>query len=136
MECLSFAATRQPPRRVSPNTDLQYEQDGADGSSESGGLSVDTFRNWNVSHLRACGHSMDIDLSKCKTQEDMAEAMVAAAIERPHVANYLASLAPLMEMSTSQLRALARDWGVKVSDCLEKGEMITRLVSASQRSSI
>lgn len=130
------SVVRQPATAVSTHAQMQDEQDSDDDNTRLGGLTVDTFQKWSVSHLRACGHSMDVDLSKCTTHEDMAAAMLTAATERPYVASYLASLTPLMSMKISELRALARERGVKVSDCLEKGEMITRLATAFESSSI
>jgi len=94
-------------------------------------ISADFFQSWNVSHLRACANSVEVDLSKCKNHAEMVQALLDAASERPHVANYLTALSPLMGMSISQLRALGREWHVDINNCLEKGEMIRRLAAAS-----
>ena len=131
---LASAARKQ--SVASSHAQMQDEEVSDDDNTNSGGLTVDTFQNWSVSHLRACGHSMDVDLSNCTTHEDMTAAMLTAATERPHVASYLASLTPLMSMKISELRALARERGVNVSDCLEKGEMIARLATAFESASI
>ena len=123
------------------NSEGQDDDDGNNNNNNSQannvrGLSAATFQDWSVSHLKACARSVDVDLSRCTTHDDMVAVLLAAATERPHVANYLSALSPLMGMKTSELRALARDWGVKVSHCLEKGEMVSLLASASRRNEV
>ena len=52
-----------------------------------------------------------------------------AFTERPHLQKYLRALAPLAKLSLSELRGTARDWGININDCLEKGEIIQRLIA-------
>lgn len=88
------------------------------------------FAQWSVSGLRALATEVHVDLSYCTCRHNMVEKLVQAAFQRPHVANYLNALMPLASLTISQLRALAREWQLNVSDCLEKEEMIHRLVVA------
>lgn len=88
------------------------------------------FSNWSVSELRALAREVHVNLSNCKDRHDMIESLVEAANLRPRVADYLSALMPLARLTVPQLRAVAREWQVNVHDCLEKEEMIHRLVIA------
>jgi len=90
----------------------------------------------SVSEIRAFAETVDVDISNCSDREDMVNTLLKAAEGRPQLASYLLALAPLAGQSVSQLRALARSLGVRINDCLEKGEIIHRLASSvSGRSS-
>jgi len=88
------------------------------------------FVSWGISELRAVAAVTDVDLSNASNREDMILALQTAERERPHVARYLQSLAPLANLTVPQLRAVARDWNVPVADCLEKGEILRRLIDS------
>jgi hypothetical protein len=88
------------------------------------------FSNWSVSELRALAREVHVNLSNCTDRNDMIESLVKAASVRPRVADYLSALMPLARLTVPQLRAVAREWQVNVHDCLEKEEMIHRLVIA------
>ena len=93
-------------------------------------LSTVTFSNWSVSQLRALASEADIDLSRCSDREEMLRRILHEANhERPHLRSYLLSLAPLATSSLSELRGIAREWRVNISDCLEKEEIINRLLT-------
>ena len=94
-------------------------------------LDPDIFQSWSVSQLLACGQAVNCDFRHGSSKEDMIEAIIEAAGQRPYVANYVKALSPLIGMNISQLRAQAREMRVNVSDCLEKGEFIRRLVAAA-----
>lgn len=85
------------------------------------------FTHWSVSGLRALCHELQVDYSP--SRETMVMHLVEAARQGHHVANYLNALMPLAELTVPQLRAVARDWTRDVSDCLEKEELIHRLVA-------
>ena len=87
------------------------------------------FDQWSVSEIRAIATAINVDLSDCGDRRGMVKKVVAEAKSRPHVSSYLDSLMPLAKLTVPQLRAVAREWRVNVGDCLEKGEMILRLVS-------
>jgi hypothetical protein len=89
-----------------------------------------SFASWSVSQLRALASEVKIDLSQCADREDMLDQIIAQAnTERPHLRTYLRSLSPLATSSLSELRSIARAWSVNISDCLEKEEIIQRLIS-------
>jgi hypothetical protein len=94
-------------------------------------FSEQDFDQWSVSELLAIASAVHADLSHCGDRTTMVRQLVFESETRPHVANYLTSLMPLAHLSVSQLRAVAREWRVPVSDCIEKEEMIHRLVTAA-----
>mmetsp|Transcript_37184 Transcript_37184/g.52536 ORF Transcript_37184/g.52536 Transcript_37184/m.52536 type:complete len:398 (+) Transcript_37184:2-1195(+) len=93
-------------------------------------LGPSDFSQMSVSDIRAVAKAVNIDLSDCVEQETMVRKVVAAAELQPHLSGYLSALIPLVHLSVSQLKALARDWRVSLNGCLEKDDMIQRLVSA------
>jgi len=89
------------------------------------------FNCWSVSDLRAIATAAGVDLSICGDRTAMIQHLIEESRLRPHVANYLGSLMPLAKLSVSEIRALAREWRVNISDCIEKEEMIHRLVAST-----
>ena len=87
------------------------------------------LENWSVSQLRALAREVNIDLSRCSTKSEMMECILEQANERTRLKHYLLALVPLAKSSISELRATAREWNVNISDCLEKEEILTRLIS-------
>jgi len=94
------------------------------------------FYRWSVSDLRAIATAAGVDLSICVDRTTMIQQLIEESRLRPYVADYLGSLMPLAKLSVSEIRALAREWRVNVSDCIEKEEMIHRLVASTIPSSI
>lgn len=99
------------------------------GDSATSSMSI-VLEELCVSEIRALAALVDVDLSSCSTQGEMASALQQATLERPHVAFYLDSLSPFVGKTVPQLQAVARHHRVDVSDCLEKGEIIKRLAIA------
>jgi hypothetical protein len=102
-------------------------------------LEPNDFLSWSVSELRALAREVHVDLSSCADRMTMIAMLIKVANERQHVADYLSALMPLARLTVPQLRAVAREWQVNLYDCIEKEEMIHRLViaggpSSSQRS--
>ncbi|CAB9502068.1 protein ligase RNF181 [Seminavis robusta] len=100
-------------------------------SGNGASLDPDIFQSWTISHLRAVGNEVSVSYGPGASHHDMVKALMAAAAERPPVARYVKALSPLMSMSLSELRALARQWQIDVHDCLEKGEIIRRLAASA-----
>merc|ERR1711862_74077 len=88
---------------------------------------ADFLQDRTVSEIRAFANMVNVDISNCSDRDDMVETLLKAAEHRSQLVSYLSALAPLAGQSVSQLRAIARTWGVYVGDCLEKGEIIHRL---------
>jgi hypothetical protein len=100
-------------------------------------LSDSLFETWSISEIRALAALVDVDLSSASassSREAMIEAIRADAVRRPHLTRYLHALAPLAALTAPQLRAVAREWKVPVSDCIEKGEILHRLVTSRMQS--
>lgn len=103
---------------------------GITGNPDASALMPRMFSSYSVSQLRFIGSKIDIDLSQCSTGEEMIEKIVQVGnVERPYLRDYLRSLAPLTTMSLSNLRAVARELRINISDCLEKDEIIQLLAS-------
>eukprot|EP00546_Thalassionema_frauenfeldii_P018622 CAMPEP_0178904236 /NCGR_PEP_ID=MMETSP0786-20121207/5587_1 /TAXON_ID=186022 /ORGANISM="Thalassionema frauenfeldii, Strain CCMP 1798" /LENGTH=444 /DNA_ID=CAMNT_0020575669 /DNA_START=135 /DNA_END=1468 /DNA_ORIENTATION=- len=98
-------------------------------------IEFDDFQQWSVSDLRAVATATAVDLSKCVDRNAMVQQLVLESRARPHIASYLASLMPLVKLSVTEIRNLAREWRVNLNDCIEKEEMIHRLVAATSPSS-
>lgn len=93
------------------------------------GVYRSSFDGWGVSQLRALSPEVDIDLSHCSDREDMIDLILCEAMVRPHLQSYLKALSPLAKLSLSELRAVSRQWKVNINDCLEKEEILQRLIS-------
>ena len=91
-----------------------------------------TFDEWGCGEMRALASLVDVDLSDSTCRHEMIRTLQHEVDRRPHAGRYLLALAPLARLTTAQLRSVAREWLVNVSDCLERGEIIHRLVYAAQ----
>ena len=92
-------------------------------------LSCQTFADWSASNILMLANEVDVDLSQCSDRDEMLRQLLQVTNnERPHVKQYLISLAPLASSSVSELRATAREWKININDCLEKEEIFRRLV--------
>ena len=85
---------------------------------------------WSVSGLRALANEVNVDFTSCRDRDDMVQHLVRAAQQRPNVTNYLNSLMPLASLTVPQLKAVARDWKLNIWDCIEKEEMIHRIIAS------
>lgn len=107
---------------------------GATGNPDPSALSSLMLSSWSVSQLRVVASEIKIDLSECTTKDEMIESMLYAGnVERPYLRDYLRSLSPLTTKPLPDLRAIARKFKINISDCLEKDEIIQRLISRDQR---
>ena len=92
------------------------------------------FANWSASNILMLANEVEVDLSQCSGREEMLRKLVHVTNnERPHVKQYLISLAPLASSSISELRATAREWKININDCLEKEEIFRRLVKRGRQ---
>mmetsp|Transcript_100 Transcript_100/g.258 ORF Transcript_100/g.258 Transcript_100/m.258 type:complete len:599 (+) Transcript_100:96-1892(+) len=102
------------------------------GNSDPSALSELMFSSWSVSQLRVIATKININISECTTKDEMVEMILYAGnVERPYLRDYLRSLSPLTTKSLTDLRAIAREFRINISDCLEKDEIINRLMSRS-----
>ena len=84
---------------------------------------------WSVSGLRALANEINVDFTSCRDRDDMVQHLVHAAQQRTNVNNYLNTLMPLASLTVPQLRAVAREWQLNIWDCIEKEEMIHRIIA-------
>ena len=98
----------------------------------------ESLSRFGVSELRVLASEVNIDLSQCNSKEEMLNVIVQEAMteQRPRLQNYLRALAPLATLSLSELRGTARDWNVNINDCLEKSEIMQRLITRRRREGI
>jgi hypothetical protein len=89
------------------------------------------MQDWSVSDIRTVARLVEIDISYQTSREDMIKAIRNQVRERPHAGRFLHSLAPFVGLSPVQLRARARDMQVSVADCLEKDDLLLRIVHAN-----
>ena len=107
---------------------------GITGSPDPCALSPLMFSSWSISQLRVVASEANIDLSQCKTGNEMVEKILYAGNrERPYLRDYLRSLSPLTTKSIPDLRAISRELRIDISDCLEKDEIIQRVITKGRR---
>jgi hypothetical protein len=107
---------------------------GITGTTDPSALRPLMFSSWSVSQLRVVSSVIKINLSDCKTKDEMIERILHSGnVERPYLRDYLRSLSPLTTKSLSDLRAIARELQINISDCLEKDEIIQRLIARDRR---
>jgi hypothetical protein len=102
---------------------------GITGNYDPNALSRAMFTSWSVSQIRAVASEIQIDLSQCHNRDAMIDRILQTANnERTFLRQYIRSLSPLSRKSLSELRSIARELHVDISDCLEKDEIIARLI--------
>ena len=107
---------------------------GINGNVDPSTLLPRMFSTWSVSQLRVVASESKINLSECTTKREMIERIVYAGnVERPYLRDYLRSLCPLTTKNLADLRAIARELRINISDCLEKDEIIQRLITRNQQ---
>jgi hypothetical protein len=107
---------------------------GVTGSPDPCALSPLMFSSWSISQLRVVASEANIDLSQCKTGNEMVEKILYTGNhERLYLRDYLRSLSPLTTKSIPDLRAISRELQIDISDCLEKDEIIQRVITRGRR---
>ena len=107
---------------------------GITGNPDPLALSPLMFSTWSVSQLRVVASEIKVSLSECSNKDEMVQRILHAGnIERPYLRDYLRSLSPLTTKSLPDLRAIARELQINIRDCLEKDEIIQRLIARGQR---
>jgi hypothetical protein len=104
------------------------------GNADPSALAPLMFLSWSVSQLRVVASEIKVSLSECSTKGEMIENILYAGnVERPYLRSYLRSLSPLTTKALPDLRAIARELQINISDCLEKDEIIQRLITRNQQ---
>ena len=86
--------------------------------------------DWSVSEIRAVARLVEIDLFGTTTRQEMINAICRGTAERPHAGRFLRALVPFVGLSVSQLRATAREMQICLSGCIEKDDILSRLVES------
>lgn len=93
----------------------------------------ENLSNFGIAELRMIASEVNVDLSQCSDKEDVLHCLVEeSTIGRPYLQKYLRALSPLSKLSLAQLKQTARDWGVNINDCLERGEIMQRLITSGR----
>ena len=88
-----------------------------------------SFTDLSTAELLMLAALVDVE-NLCGSRDDLVEVMEQEVQERPHIASYVSSLTPFLRLTVPQLRSVAREWGVNVRDCLEKTDILRRLVES------
>ena len=117
-------------RLSSGDSDVQTASNHARMGAESTNMSL--FQEWSVSDIRTGARLVKIDLGECQatTRQDMIRSLCRGLDERPHAGQFLQALVPFMGLSVSQLKAAAREMRVNLSQCIEKDDMLLRIVES------
>jgi hypothetical protein len=89
------------------------------------------FSNWSASQLRVLASAIDADLSladKNDREDILDEILYVGNVTRPGLRNDLRGILGWASLSLSQLLTMARERNVNISDCVEKEEMLGRLI--------
>lgn len=125
---LSSCSERQEMVNLLVNAGIQGTND------DPSALSPHMFSTWSVSQLRAVASEANIDLSLCTDKEAVVgRLLLESSSDRPYLREYLRTLSPYTKSSLSELRGNAQELQVDISDCLEKDEIIQRLITRGQR---
>ena len=88
------------------------------------------FDPWSISQLRAVASVADIDVSNCSGREEIIHNILFEInYVRPALRDLVRAIPPFFDYTISDLRGVARDLNVDISGCLEKDEIIYRLIS-------
>ena len=115
-------------------SDRSSNNGGSAVTAETAVFVVDTLtQNWSISDIRAIATVIGLSLSSSSnsSREAVLDELRAAAVARPYVARYLHALAPLATLTLPQLRKEACERHVSLDGCLEKGEILSRLLKAT-----
>lgn len=117
-------------RLSSGDSDVQTASNHARMAAEAAEFSL--FQEWSVSDIRTGARLVKIDLGECQatTRQDLIRSLCRGLDERPHAGRFLQALVPFMGLSVSQLKAAAREMRVNLSQCIEKDDMLLRIVES------
>mmetsp|Transcript_24122 Transcript_24122/g.45885 ORF Transcript_24122/g.45885 Transcript_24122/m.45885 type:complete len:674 (-) Transcript_24122:1862-3883(-) len=86
--------------------------------------------DWSDAEIRTVARLVEIDLTGTSTRQDIVNAISRGTAERPHAGRLFRALAPFIGLSVSQLRAAAREMQISLSGCIEKDDMLSRIVKS------
>jgi hypothetical protein len=96
----------------------------------------DLFENWSVSDLRTLAAYAYVDLSSAVDRKSMSALLRCCILNRPHLERYAAAYEKLIPMTIHELYALAREWNVSVSHCVDSKSYRIRLISVVTKTQI
>ena len=94
------------------------------------GVDPSLLQDWSVSEIRTVARLVKVNLHDAITHQDMVTALCRGTLERPHAGRFVHALVPFVGLSISQLRAAAREMRINLSGCLEKDDIMSRIVES------
>ncbi|KAL7579728.1 hypothetical protein ACA910_021871 [Epithemia clementina (nom. ined.)] len=88
------------------------------------------FADLTTSELLMLATLIDMNGTMSGDRDDMIKGLQREVKERPQIASFVKSLGPFVRLTVPQLRAVARERCVDVRDCLEKTDILRRLVDS------
>lgn len=83
---------------------------------------------WGPCELRAAAAALKVDLADLASPVDLIDEMQQRVIRSPRNAFVMSGMSILSGKTVGELRALASSWRLDVADCLEKSEIMHRLL--------
>jgi Ring finger domain len=83
---------------------------------------------WGACELRAVASVMNLPVAGLDSSEGAVDAVQLRLLDSPRYSFVFSGMSLLKGMSVPGLRALGKSWRVDVSDCLEKAEIMQRLL--------
>ena len=115
----------------SPIDDSHHDNNttNSDNSNEHA-VDPSLLQDWSVSEIRTVARLVKIDLVDTSSHQDMVQTLCRGMAERPHAGRFVQALVPFVGLSISQLRAAAREMRINLAGCLEKDDMMSRIVES------
>jgi hypothetical protein len=95
-------------------------------------LSILQSEVFGIQEMRLLADIVGISIvTEYNCKESIAVALYHAASHRPRILQFVQSLEPVANSRTiSDLRSVSWSWNVKIDDCLERSEMVQRLIQS------
>lgn len=104
------------------------------GNDDPSAITSIKFSSWSISQLRGVASVANIDLSNCSGREEIVhKVLYEVNFQRPRLKELIRSIPPFHSYSTADLRRIAGDMQVDISDCLEKDEIMYRLITRGRQ---
>jgi len=84
----------------------------------------------SVTEICKVARLVEIDLNGAITRQDIINAISHDTVERPHAGRLFRALVPFVGLSVSQLCAAAREMQISLSGCIEKDDILSRIVKS------
>ena len=106
-------------------------RNGGQDAAEEPVIDAALFHGWSISEIRGVARLLQMEIHNATVREDMVDALCRGTVARPYAGRFLRALVPLVGLSVPQLRAVARHRHINLAGCLEKEELLARLVETN-----